>query len=71
MTQHESILKHLRRDWISGLDALKLCGTMKLATRVGELRRAGYDIKDRWQEANGKRFKAYRLKAKTATQANG
>lgn len=44
---------------------------MKLSTRIGEMRRDGYEIQDRWIEANGKRFKAYRLKAKTATRANG
>ena len=71
MTQHESILKRLRKGWTTGIDALNDCGTMKLATRVGELRRAGYEIKDCWQEANGKRFKAYTLKSKTATRANG
>jgi len=71
MTQHESIVKRLRKGWTTGLDALQTCGTMKLATRVSELRRAGYDIQDRWHEVNGKRFKAYTLKAKTATRANG
>jgi len=35
---------------------------MKLATRVGELRRIGHVIEDRWVEANGKKFKAYRLR---------
>ena len=71
MTQHTDIIKELRKGWLTGLDALKKCGTMKLATRISELRRAGYEIKDRWQEANGKRFKAYTLKAKTTTRVNG
>jgi hypothetical protein len=60
MTQHEHLAKVLRV-WTSPLEALQKVGTMKLATRVGEMRRAGYEIQDRWQEANGKRFKAYRL----------
>ena len=60
MTQQQMILKALKR-WISPLDALREAGTMKLATRVGELRQAGYKIQDRWIEANGKRFKTYRL----------
>ena len=70
MTQHEHLAKVLRY-WTSPIDALRKVGTMKLATRIGEMRRAVYEIQDRWIEANGKRFKAYRLKAKTATRANG
>lgn len=61
MTQHESILKQLKRRWMTPLDALRLCGTMKLASRVSELRRDGVVILDRWVEVNGKRFKAYRI----------
>lgn len=61
MTQHESIIKELRKAWITPLDALRLCGTMKLASRVSELRRDGVPILDRWVEVNGKRFKAYRI----------
>ena len=60
MTQRNLILKALKK-WCSPLDALREAGTMKLATRVGELRLAGYKIQDRWCEANGKRFKTYRL----------
>lgn len=70
MTQHEQLAKVLLV-WTSPIEALKKVGTMKLATRIGEMRRAGYEIQDRWIEANGKRFKAYRLKAKTATRVNG
>ena len=70
MNQHQSLLKVLRV-WTSPIEALRLVGTFKLATRVGELRRAGFQIQDRWCEANGKRFKSYRLlKAKTPTSAN-
>jgi hypothetical protein len=61
MTQHQAILKRLKKGWTTGLDALRDCGTMKLSTRVGELRRAGHVINDRWQEVGGKRFKAYKL----------
>lgn len=70
MTQHEALAKVLRV-WTSPIEALRKVGTFKLATRVGEMRRAGYEIQDRWCEANGKKFKSYRLlKAKTATCAN-
>lgn len=60
MTQHE-ILARVLRTWTSPIDALQKAGTLKLATRVGEMRRAGYLIQDRWVEINGKRFKQYRL----------
>lgn len=29
MTQHEQIIKRLRKGWTTGLDALKTAGTMK------------------------------------------
>lgn len=61
MTQRESIVKRLKRGWTTGLEALNDCGTMKLATRVSEMRRDGLNVIDKWVEQGGKRFKAYRL----------
>ena len=61
MTQRETIVKRLKRGWTTGLQALNDCGTMKLATRVSELRRSGLNIIDKWVEQGGKKFKAYRL----------
>lgn len=61
ITQQHHIVKRLRRGWTTGLDALRDCGTMKLATRVSELRRAGVAIADKWVEVGGKRVKAYRI----------
>ena len=58
-TQKQDIIKALKTGWISPLDALKQAGTMKLATRVGELRQQGYLILDRWHES--KKFKEYKL----------
>ena len=44
-TQQAEILKYLRQGMkLTGLDALELCGTMKLATRIGELRGMGHTI---------------------------
>ncbi len=59
MTQQTLILNRLKKGWTSPLDALKAAGTMKLASRVSELRRAGYVILDKWAE--GKKFKLYRI----------
>lgn len=61
LTQRESILKRLKRGWTTGLDALRDCGSMKLATRVSEFRRDGVAVQSRWVEQGGKRFKAYRV----------
>ena len=60
--QRTAIIKCLQKGWKSPLDALNEAGTMKLATRVGELRRAGYVILDKWHES--KRYKLYKLVSK-------
>lgn len=59
MTQKDLIVNRLRKGWCSPLDALYVAGTMKLSSRVGELRRAGYVILDQWSK--DRRFKIYRL----------
>jgi len=59
MTQYERIIQCLKNGWISPLDALKEAGTMKLSTRVGELRRDGLNIQDKWHESH--QFKLYRM----------
>lgn len=61
MTQHDQIIKRLRKGWCTGLQALYDTGTMKLATRVSELRRSGFLVLDKWVEKGGKRFKAYKI----------
>lgn len=49
MTQKDMILELLRSGrWISPMDALRECGTMKLSTRIGELRRDGYVIETQY-----------------------
>jgi len=64
-TQRKEIAKRLRRGWCTGLQALQDCGSMKLATRVGEIKQeligTDYKVIDRWVEANGKRYKSYRI----------
>jgi hypothetical protein len=58
-TQRQRILKALKR-WISGAEAYEQAGTLKLSTRVGELRKLGYDIESKWHVSHD--FKIYRLK---------
>ena len=59
MTQQAAIIKCLKKGFKSGLDALREAGTMKLSTRVGELRKAGYMIVDKWHPSA--RFKLYKI----------
>jgi hypothetical protein len=59
VTQRQRILKALKK-WISGAEAYEQAGTLKLSTRVGELRKLGYLIEDKWHFTHN--FKIYRLK---------
>lgn len=59
MTQQAAIIKCLKKGWKSPLDALYECGSMKLSTRVGELRQAGFVIESKWHKS--KKFKIYRI----------
>lgn len=58
-TQKERILDCLKI-WTSPLEAMKEAGTMKLATRVGELRKEGHDIEQKW--GPDRAYMLYRLK---------
>lgn len=60
-TMESRLLALLRCKWVSPLEALREVGCLSLAQRVSEWRAAGMEIKDRWIEANGKRFKSYRI----------
>jgi hypothetical protein len=59
MTQAQKIIKRLKQGWTSPLEALHFAGTMKLSTRVSELRKAGYLIQDQWHVS--RKFKIYRI----------
>jgi biotin operon repressor len=60
-TQRQRILKALKC-WISGAEAYEQAGTLKLSTRVSELKKLGYDIESKWHYSM--EFKIYRLKPK-------
>ena len=72
-TMSSQLLKLLRRQWVTPLDALKHCGCLSLSQRCGEFRHMhrwklpGPDgklmpaILDKWVKLpGGKRVKAYR-----------
>ena len=50
-----------RIDWyireygsITQLEALRDLGVMRLASRIGEMRKSGVDIKDRWKDVKNR-----------------
>ena len=62
MNQHEWIMRQLKIGrMITALDALNGCGSMKLATRISELKRDGYNIVTHMVSQNGKKFAKYQL----------
>lgn len=69
MTQHQKILRYLDQhpEGITPMDAFRI-GITKLATRISELIRMGFDIEkihDTWTNAEGEtsRFMRYRKAA--------
>ena len=65
-TQKEMILEYLLTGCsITGLEAIKIAGSIRLPARIGELRNDGFNIKDRWKEIKTihgpKRVKEYFL----------
>jgi hypothetical protein len=62
MNQDDRIIEYLKAGYsLTGLEALNLFGTMKLATRISEIKRKNpdFDIRDEYVHANGKSFKKY------------
>lgn len=60
-SQAKHILKHLKKGFsLTPLAALNMFGTMKLSTRVSELKKDGNKIKSEFIETvSGKRVKKY------------
>jgi hypothetical protein len=62
MKQGERTLMLLKRGWITALDSAHLGGCLSLSQRVGEFKRAGVHIADKWvQTEGGARVKAYKV----------
>jgi hypothetical protein len=64
-SQNQRILEALESGPLTGLQAVRAVGTLKLASRVSELRAEGWQIADRWITVAGrngrKRVKQYFL----------
>ena len=63
MNKTDIILNYLKSGrYISDAKAAEICGSYRLSSIIHELRhRHGYDIRDRWLEGNGTRYKEYYL----------
>lgn len=72
-SQCEALVKRLRRQWVSPLDALHECGVMRLAARIHELRRRGFNIeaRDVDDRATGKHWREFRISPAPATGTGG
>lgn len=59
-TKSAALLRLLRKRWVTVVESQRHCGINSLAQRVSEWRAEGIVIHDKWVEANGSRYKAYR-----------
>jgi hypothetical protein len=58
----DALMKVLRREWLTPLEAVERVGILSLSQRCGEFRRAGINVLDKWvTTASGSRVKAYRI----------
>jgi hypothetical protein len=61
-SMRERLIGHLKRQWVTPLDALRLVGCLSLSQRVGELEREGHTLDRKWiNTTSGKRVRAYRI----------
>lgn len=59
MTQ-ATLIKRLRKGWLSSAQAFHEFGTLKLTSRISDLRKC-MPVKSREVHKNGKRFNEYRM----------
>lgn len=72
-SQNRCILHHFKSGLrLTGLDALRLFGCMRLARVVGDLKDDGEDVRDRWvKTSTGKRVKEYWIPQKNQQELFG
>jgi hypothetical protein len=61
MNQTEQILQMLRKGPVTPMDALRQVGSLRLAARIGELKREGHNIITEMVTKRGKKFASYKL----------
>lgn len=61
----QATIKMLRRGWLTALESASRGGVLSLSQRVGDLKRAGVQIAEKWvSTGGGARVKAYYLPSK-------
>lgn len=65
-SQHERILKHLKRKTLTRAQAMDILGIANVTARISELRQEGHNIVDEWKTQRNRfgdvtKFKVYRL----------
>ena len=61
MSQNQNILKFMKKQPITAMDALSKFGCFRLAARIKELRGLGHNIITETIKENGKAYAKYRL----------
>jgi hypothetical protein len=59
LSKMDLMIRRLKRGWASGLDIVQEVGSMKLTSRITDIRRMGYEVADKWSE--GRAYKLYRI----------
>ena len=61
--QRARIIEYLKtHDGITQYDAIKHISVMRLASRISEMRKLGYDVRDAWVKGKNKYGEKYRAK---------
>jgi ribosomal protein L20 len=62
VTHTDRTIQLLRKGWLTALQSAQQGGCLSLSQRVGELKRAGVEVADKWvSTGGGARVKAYRI----------
>lgn len=61
VTQTEQVLRMLKKQPLTSLEAIKSLNCMRLAARINDLKNNGYRIETKMINNNGKRYAEYRL----------
>jgi hypothetical protein len=62
MNHKQRTIQMLERGWLTALASAQMGGCLSLSQRVGELKRSGVTVIDKWVTTNdGARVKAYRI----------
>ena len=61
-TQCNDIIRYCKiHGSITTRQAMRELEIMRLASRIHDLKKAGYEIEDNWLHINGKKYKQYRI----------